>query len=143
MVKAEWRVPPGRTKSGRLHIIPLSRQALDILYELRELNGQWEYVFPAQRKPRQCMSNNTMLYALYRLGYHGRATIHGFRATASTILNEQGWHADVIERQLAHVERNKVRAAYNHAEYLPERREMMQHWADYVDTLKRRQCCCR
>ena len=81
------------------------------------------------------MSENTILYALYRMGYHSRATGHGFRATASTILNEQGYKPDVIERQLAHAERNKVRAAYNRAQYLPERRKMMQQWADYLDTV--------
>jgi len=79
------------------------------------------------------MSENTMLYALYRMGYHSRMTGHGFRATASTILNENGFPPDVIERQLAHGERNKVRAAYNHAQYLPERRKMMHWWADYLD----------
>jgi integrase len=78
------------------------------------------------------MSNNTMLYAMYRMGYHGRATVHGFRAMASTALNEMGFRPDVIERQLAHEEQNAVRAAYNRAEYLPERRVMMKHWADYV-----------
>ena len=83
------------------------------------------------------MSENTLLYALYRMGYHSRATVHGFRSTASTILNEsRKWHPDVIERQLAHVEGNKVRAAYNHAEYLDERREMMQWWADKLDEFK-------
>jgi integrase len=81
------------------------------------------------------MSENTMLYALYRMGYHSRATGHGFRATTSTILNEQDWRADAIERQLAHAERNKVRAAYHRSEYLPERRKMMQAWADYLDGL--------
>ena len=82
------------------------------------------------------MSENTILYALYRMGYRGRATGHGFRATASTILNEQGWNADVIERQLAHGEKDKIRAAYNTAQYLPQRRKMMQHWANYLDKLK-------
>ena len=81
------------------------------------------------------MSENTMLYALYRMGYHSRTTGHGFRSTASTILNESGFMPDVIERQLGHTERNKVRAAYNHAQYLPERRRMMQQWADYLDDL--------
>jgi integrase len=81
------------------------------------------------------MSNNTMLYALYRMGYHSRATIHGFRSTASTALNEMGFRPDVIERQLAHQERNAVRAAYNHAEYLNERRAMMKRWADNLDTI--------
>src|SRR5665213_2584047 len=83
--------------------------------------------------PVSFMSENTMLYALYRMGYHSRTTGHGFRSTASTILNENGFRPDVIERQLAHCERNKVRAAYNHAQYLPERRKMMQWWADYID----------
>jgi integrase len=82
------------------------------------------------------MSENTMLYALYRMGYHSRATGHGFRATASTILNEIGFAPDVIERQLAHLERNKVRAAYNRAQYLPERTRMMQKWADLLDSIK-------
>ena len=79
------------------------------------------------------MSQNTMLYAMYRMGYHSRATVHGFRATASTILNENGFMPDVIERQLAHAERNKVRASYNHAQYLPERKKMMQWWGDYIE----------
>jgi integrase len=80
------------------------------------------------------MSENTIIYALYRMGYHSRATGHGFRATASMILNEQGWKPDAIERQLAYAERNKVRAAYHHSEYLPERRKVMQAWADYLKT---------
>src|SRR6185312_2310313 len=81
------------------------------------------------------MSENTILYALYQMGYHSRATGHGFRSSASTLLNELGFDPDVIERQLAHQERNKVRAAYHRAEYLPERREMMERWADHVDQL--------
>ena len=116
-----------------LHIVPLSRQAIAILKELRPITGQWQYVFPNQHKPSGQMSENTILYALYRMGYHSRATGHGFRSTASTVLNEHGFPPDVIERQLAHSERNKVRAAYNHAQYLPERRKMMQWWADYLD----------
>ena len=84
------------------------------------------------------MSEKTLLYALYRMGYHSRATAHGFRAAASTILNEQGYRPDVIERQLAHLERNKVRAAYHRAEYLPERMKMMQDWADYLDEAQAR-----
>jgi integrase len=79
------------------------------------------------------MSENTMLFAIYRMGYHSRTTAHGFRATASTILNENGFTPDVMERQLAHAERNKIRASYNHAEYLPERRKMMQWWGDYIE----------
>jgi integrase len=104
-----------------------------VLRELEKLTGNRRYAFPNQHKPEAFMSENTMLYALYRMGYHSRATGHGFRSTASTILNEHDFRADVIERQLAHNERNSVRAAYNHAQYLPERRKMMQWWADYLD----------
>jgi integrase len=131
--KAEWRIPAERMKMKDPHIVPLSKQAIAILKELQPLTGQWRYMFPNQNKPSGQMSENTMLYALYRMGYHSRATGHGFRSTASTVLNEHGFHPDVIERQLAHCERNGVRAAYNHAQYLPERRKMMQWWADYLD----------
>lgn len=131
--KAEWRIPAECMKMRETHIVPLSRQAIGILKELKGLTGQWRYVFPNQHKPSGQMSENTILYALYRMGYHSRATGHGFRSTASTVLNEHGFPPDVIERQLAHGERDKVRAAYNHAEYLPERRKMMQWWADYLD----------
>ena len=117
------------------HIVPLSRQALEVLAELRTLNGSYALVFPGA-KPPQPISENTVLYALYRMGYHSRATGHGFRATASTVLNELGHPPDVIERQLAHAPRNKIRAAYNRAQYLPERRKLMQAWADYLDGLK-------
>jgi integrase len=133
LTKAEWRIPAERMKMRDLHIVPLSRQAVAVLNELQPLTGQWRYVFPNQHKPAGCMSENTMLYGLYRMGYHSKATGHGFRSTASTILNEHGFAPDVIERQLAHSERNTVRAAYNHAQYLPERRKMMQWWADYLD----------
>ncbi len=120
-------------KMKELHIVPLSRQAIAILRELEKLSGNRQYIFPNQHNPATFMSENTMLYALYRMGYHSRATGHGFRSTASTILNEHDFRADVIERQLAHSERDTVRAAYNHAQYLPERRKMMQWWADYLD----------
>ena len=131
--KAEWRIPAERMKMREAHLVPLSTQALATLRELHELTGQRDHVFPCQRRPSGCMSENTMLYALYRMGYHSRATGHGFRSTASTILNEHGFQPDVIERQLAHNERNQVRAAYNHAQYLPERRKMMQWWADFLN----------
>ena len=134
---AEWRIPAERMKMQREHIVPLSRQALEILRELRASNGHRHHVFMNTVNHQKPMSENTMLYALYRMGYHSRATGHGFRATASTILNEQGWRPDVIERQLAHLERNKVRAAYHRSEYLAERRQMMQHWADFLDGLER------
>jgi integrase len=133
--KAEWRIPAERMKMREVHIVPLSTQALEILRKMQPLTGELRYVFPNQHKPSGQMSENTMLYALYRMGYHSRATGHGFRSTASTVLNEHGFPPDVIERQLAHGERDKVRAAYNHAQYLPERRKMMQWWADYLDKL--------
>ncbi len=131
--KAEWRIPAERMKMKELHIVPLSRQAIAVLREVEKHSGNRQYLFPNLHQPTAFMSENTMLYALYRMGYHSRATGHGFRSTASTILNEHGYRADVIERQLAHGERNNVRAAYNHAQYLPERRKMMQWWADYLD----------
>jgi integrase len=132
-----WRIPPERTKMRREHLVPLSLQAEAVLHELSVLPGSAAspFLFPSPSRKRY-MSNNTMLYALYRVGYHGRATVHGFRAMASTKLNEMGFRSDVIERQLGHQERNAVRAAYNRAEYLPERRAMMKHWADYVDSLQ-------
>jgi integrase len=131
--KGEWRIPAGRMKMKEPHLVPLARQAVAVLRDLKTLAGDGRYVFPNQHNPSTFMSENTMLYALYRMGYHSRATGHGFRSTASTILNEHGFRPDVIERQLAHGERNRVRAAYNHAQYLPERRAMMQWWADYLD----------
>lgn len=131
--KAEWRIPAARMKMKQEHLVPLSRQAVKILKELQNLTGSRQFLFPNQNNPRSFMSENTMLYALYRMGYHSRTTGHGFRSTASTILNENGFMPDVIERQLAHCERNQVRAAYNHAQYLPERRKMMQWWADYLE----------
>ncbi len=134
--KLEWRIPAVRMKMKEQHLVPLSRQAVEVLRELRTLTGSRNYLFPNQHNPKAFMSENTVLYALYRMGYHSRTTGHGFRSTASTILNEHGFMPDVIERQLAHSERNKVRAAYNHAQYLPERRKMMQWWADYLDTLR-------
>lgn len=130
---AEWRIPTERMKMRNPHIVPLSDQAVAVLRVLQKQSGNGEYLFPNENKPSTFMSENTMLYALYRMGYHSRATVHGFRSTASTILNENGFMPDVIERQLAHIEQDKVRAAYNHAQYLPERRKMMQWWADYLD----------
>jgi integrase len=136
---ASWTIPAERMKTDVSHYVPLSRQALQILMEIRPLTGSSRWVFPNERNSQKPMSENTMLYALYRLGYHGRATVHGFRASASTILNEVlGFDKDVVERQLAHKEPNKVRAAYNRAEYLAERREMMQRWADYIDDIASR-----
>ena len=134
---AEWRIPARKMKMREVHIVPLSNQALKILRELRPLTGSGPYVFPSIRSNQRPMSENTINGALRRLGYgNDEMTGHGFRAMASTCLNEQGWQPDVIELQLAHAERNKVRAAYNRATRLAERRTMMQAWADYLDGLR-------
>jgi integrase len=131
---AVWIIPATRMKMKTEHVVPLSRQAIEVLREIRAIGCSSRYVFPG-RNPDKPISNNTMLFALYRLGYKGKMTGHGFRAVASTILNEAGFRADVIERQLAHCERNEIRGAYNRAEYLAERRKMMQQWADMLDAL--------
>ena len=128
-----WKIPSERMKMRREHWIPLSRQAVELFKELKNVTGNFEFVFPNRNKPRSYMSNNTLLYALYRLGYHSRATVHGFRATASTILNEKGYNSDYIETQLAHSDNNGSRASYNHAQYLEPRREMLQWWADCLE----------
>lgn len=134
---AEWRIPGDKMKMGEKHIVPLSSQAAAILRELHPLTGHGKYVFPSIRTAARPMSEATILVALRRLGYaKHEMTGHGFRSMASTLLHEQGWPSDVIERQLAHGERNKVKAAYNFAEHLPERRRMMQEWSDYLDGLK-------
>ena len=133
--KAEWRIPAGRMKMREIHIVPLSKQALKTLRELQETTGSSRYLFPNKYHRTGFMSENTLLFALYDMDYRFKATVHGFRSTASTVLNEQGFRNDIIERQLAHGERNEVRAAYNHAQYLPERRKMMQWWADYLDAV--------
>jgi integrase len=137
--KAEWRIPAHRMKMDSPHIVPLSNQALVVLYELKKgANEGVRFMFPVLGSKEGAMSENTMNKALRTLGYPGDVmTAHGFRSMASTLLNEQqAWHPDAIERQLAHAPRNKVRAAYNYAEHLPERRRMMQAWADYLDGLR-------
>jgi integrase len=134
--KAEWRIPPEKMKMRQTHIVPLCAQAIRILQELQPYTGEGKYLFPSIRSSKRPMSENTVLGALRRLGYTSdEMTGHGFRSMASTLLNEQSWNRDAIERQLAHAERDNVRAAYNYAEYLPERREMMQHWGDYLEKL--------
>ena len=134
---AEWRIPAEKMKAGAVHIVPLSRQALDILREIQPLTGHARYVFPSPRTDSRPMSSNAILSALRRMGYaKDEMSGHGFRSMASTLLNEQGWNRDAIERQLAHAERNSVRAAYNYAEFLPERKRMMQAWADYLEGIK-------
>jgi integrase len=135
--RAEWRLPAERMNMGELHIVPLSHQAVTILRELELLTGENRYVFPAIGGQPRPLSENTLNAALRRIGYsHEEMTGHGFRTMASTLLNEQGWNPDLIELQLAHKERNKVRAAYNRAQRLAERRKMMQAWANYLDDLR-------
>jgi integrase len=137
--KDEWRIPAERMKMNEIHIVPLPRQAVELVRELHSLTGNQEWLFPNIRRPKICMTETTLNRALERMGYNGKGTIgfsaHGFRATASTLLNEFNFRPDVIERQLAHKERNQSRASYNRAMYLPEREEMMQHWADFIDGL--------
>lgn len=134
---AEWRIPAEKMKMKAPHVVPLSIQAIVVLQEIQGMTGQGKYVFPSERSHDRPMSDNTVNAALRRMGFSKEEmTGHGFRSMASTLLNEQGWNRDAIERQLGHAERNKVRAAYNFAELLPERRKMMQGWADYLDQLK-------
>ena len=130
---AEWRIPAERMKMKTQHIIPLTKDVVSLFKKLISMNSELEsdWLFPQQRNPRKPMSENAMLYALYRMGYHSRATIHGFRGTASTILNEREFNRDVIEAQLAHQE-NSVRAAYNGAQYLKQRREMLEWWSNFL-----------
>ena len=134
---ALWKIPGPRMKGRVEHLVPLSRQAVEVLRELQPLTGSGRLVFPSVRSAERPMSDNTVLAALRRLGVDKSEMVgHGFRADASTLLNEQGWNRDAIERQLAHNERDPVRAAYHRADYLAERRRMMQAWADYLDGLR-------
>jgi len=133
---AEWRIPAERMKMRSPHIVPLSRQAVDALRCLNELRNLSPYVFPGERDHERPMSNNTILKALERLGYKHRMTGHGFRGVASTLLHEMSFPHPHIELQLAHQEGNAVSASYNHGTHLPERRLMMQAWADHLDSLR-------
>lgn len=130
---AEWRIPAERMKMRAPHVVPLSRQALDVLNAMRPLSGAGELVFPSPYYPGKSLSENTLNGALARMGFKGYATAHGFRALFSTTANEHGHDADVVERQLAHRERNKVRAAYHRAEYLADRAKLLQWWANHLD----------
>lgn len=135
---AEWRIAAAKMKGRVTHIVPLAKQAIAVFKELQPLTGRNKWVFPGVRTNGEPMSENTVNAALRRLGYERAAlTAHGFRGMASTLLHECGWPSDVIERQLSHAERNAVKAAYNHAEHLPERRKMMQAWADHLDKLRK------
>lgn len=136
--KAEWKIPAEKMKMRNAHIVPLSLQSVAVLREIEPLTGRDRYVFPSLRTGERPMSENTVLAALRRMGYaKEEMSGHGFRAMASTLLHEHGWPSDIIERQLAHTEKNSVKAAYNHARHLPERRKMMQTWADYLESLAR------
>ena len=130
-----WSMPADRMKMKVAHVVPLSNQVIEILQELKLYTGKYDYLF-VTRGFNQPMSENAMIYALYRIGYAGRLTIHGLRATGSTLLNEVGFRPDVIEVALAHKDKNQVRVRYNHAQYLEERRKMLQWYSDYLDTLK-------
>jgi integrase len=148
--EAMWRIPAERMKMGRPHLVPLSRQALRVLDELEKITGNCEFLFPSERNTAKPISDVTLLKVLIILGYDGKDekkpkyVPHGTRGTASTILNEtringvRKFDADIIERQLAHVEANSTRASYNHAEYLEQRAEMLQWWADYLDDARKK-----
>jgi hypothetical protein len=133
--KEEWRIPKERMKMKRPHVVPLSTQALAILREVQKRTGDKEFIFFSAASADKHISNGTVLMALRRMGYQGRMTGHGFRTLASTILNEKGYAPDVIERQLAHEDEDRVRAAYNRAEYLLDRKKMMQEYADWLDAV--------
>ena len=132
---ATWTIPKERMKARRPHVVPLPRQALTILRTLEEISGGYALLFPGQQKADRPMSDNTINKALRLMGYEGRQTGHGFRHLLSTELNGRGYNKDWIERQLAHGDNDEIRATYNHAAYLEQRREMMQAWADSIDAL--------
>jgi integrase len=135
---AEWRIASDKMKMKDAHIVPLSTQAIALLRDIQPLTGNQQYVFASNQgqNGEKHISRESIGMAIRRMGYQGQHTAHGFRTTASTLLHEQGFHSDMIERQLAHAERNRVKAAYNRAQHLAERRKMMQSWADYLDGLK-------
>jgi len=136
LAAALWTIPAERMKMGTEHRVPLSTQALDVLRSMQAHSGERDLVFPSPYYPSQPLSENTPNSALARMGYKNIATAHGFRALFSTVANESGWNPDVIERQLAHVERNEVRAAYHRSTYTTDRARLMQWWADYLDARK-------
>lgn len=130
---ALWRIPAAKMKMKKAHIVPLSRQALDILRELKAMHHDTPWIFPSQWDRQKHENGNVYVITLKNMGYQGAMTAHGFRAMAATTLSENGWPSDAIERQLAHVDQNQVRAAYQRSELLAERRKMMQWWADWLD----------
>lgn len=130
----QWNIPAERMKKKRSHTVPLTHQAIQILEAMRPISGKREYVFPSDKNPRQCASSATVNMALKRMGFKGRLVSHGFRALASTTLNEQGFDQDLIEAALAHVDKNSVRAAYNRTDYLDRRRDIMKWWSGHIAT---------
>ena len=134
--KAIWEIPASRMKMRRPHIVPLSEQALSLIGKIREITGNYPLMFPGRNDPRKTMSEASINQVFKRIGYAGRVTGHGFRHTMSTILHEQGYNTAWIETQLAHVDKNSIRGTYNHAQYLDGRREMLQWYADYMDSLE-------
>ena len=141
--RAVWIIPAARMKMRKAlkatadpHVVPLSRQAVNILANIRPISGAGRFVFPGEHDSKRAMSENTINAALHRMGFKGEIVAHGFRHMASTALNEAGWSADAIERQLAHKDKDGIRGTYNKAEYMAERRRMMQAWSDYLDALR-------
>lgn len=134
--RKQWVIPAERMKMRKEHIVPLANQTIALLKEQKEIAGNWPHLFPSPNKPRQSISNNTILVALKRMGLQGRMTGHGFRALAmSTIKQELGYRHEVVDRQLAHVPKSKIDRAYDRALFLEERQKMMQEWANYIDTI--------
>jgi integrase len=134
-----WTIPAERMKTQAAdHLIPMSDQVIELFRELQQHNGSREYVFASPQRPKQPLSENAMIQLLYRMGYKNRATVHGFRTTASTFLNESGYNRDAIERQLSHGERDQVRAAYNRSEYLAERTKMLNDWSKYLSSMTKK-----
>ncbi|BBP45006.1 hypothetical protein THMIRHAS_03790 [Thiosulfatimonas sediminis] len=134
--KGQIIIPAESMKMDRPHVVPISKQVKRLLEQQQQYSGHGRYVFPSPHNMGKPLSSQTLNAALHRMGYRGKHTAHGFRGTASTLLNEMGFNSDWIEKQLAHEEGNKVRASYNKAEYLPERAKMLQVWADYLDSIK-------
>jgi len=130
-----WRIPAGKMKRRRDHLVPLSKQSLEILKTMAARSRGSAYVFSAEHRPDRPISENAVLALLHRMGYKGRMTGHGWRSVGSTWANEKGYHPDAIERQLAHVPENKTRAVYNRAAYWPERRKLLQDWANWLDQI--------
>ncbi|HEV2622411.1 MAG TPA: integrase arm-type DNA-binding domain-containing protein [Frateuria sp.] len=131
-----WLIPANKTKKSREHAVPLAGTALQLIAELRKLTGHSRYLFPSRSDPDRPMNPNTINQTLYRIGYHGKLSAHGFRATASTALNERGFPSHVVEMQLSHWRRSRTEASYNHATYWPERIKMMEFWANFVMSAK-------